>query len=155
MTDASQPAQAPARRWVLLGWQRTDQYWPVTLLGVGAVLAAAVLAIMGLPPADLHSPLHRLGIMDPLCGGTRAARYAAMGQWSAGWRYNPLGVIVVLAGAAVAARAVVGLITRRWITVAISWTPRRRAACIVILTLLVVTLEVRQQLRADLLMATT
>ena len=153
MTEPVRSARTPARPWLRLGWQRTDHHLPLTLLGVAAVLAAAALSVVGLPSGDLHSPLHRLGIMDPLCGGTRAARYTAMGQLSAGWRYNPLGVLVVLGGAVAVVRAVAGLLTRRWLTLTFFWTPRRAAVAITVLTLLVVALEVRQQLRADLLIA--
>lgn len=45
-------------------------------LAVGTI----ALRVFGLPPIDLHSPLHRAGIMDPLCGGTRAALAAAHGD---------------------------------------------------------------------------
>ena len=61
---------------------------------MGASIAVA-MAIYGLPAVDLHPPLHRLGIMDPLCGGTRAARYAAQGRFEDAWTYNPLGIVAV------------------------------------------------------------
>ncbi len=54
-----------------------------------AVLAAgSTMAVSGLPPVDLHGPLHHDGIMDPLCVGTRAAAYTARGEFALAWRYN-------------------------------------------------------------------
>jgi len=121
---------------------------------VGVVIAGA-MAVFGLPPVDLHGPFHRFGIMDPLCGGTRAARYTAQGEWALAWKYNPLGILAVLGATAVTIRTVIGALTRRWIAVQIYWTPRRRRAAILIVLALLVALEVRQQLRADLLIAGT
>ena len=55
----------------------------------------------------------------------------------------------------VQATAGVGLVTRRWLTLTIGWTPARRRWVIAAVLVLLVLLEVRQQLRADLLMAST
>lgn len=44
------------------------------------LMAAVVLAVFGLPPADLHGVLHRLGVMDPLCGGTRSVYLTLHGR---------------------------------------------------------------------------
>lgn len=74
------------------------------------------MAVFGLPPVDLHGLLHHVGIMDPLCGGTRATAYTARGEWALAWRYNPLGFLAVVAAAAAVLRAVVGLLARRWVT---------------------------------------
>lgn len=85
-------------------------------LGSLALLAiAGGMAAFGLPPMDLHGPLHWFGIMDPLCGGTRAARYTALGQWGLAWKYNPLDLVTVLAVTVMVARALVGVVARRWI----------------------------------------
>ena len=46
------------------------------------------MALWGLPPVDLHGPLHRLGIMDPVCGGTRSAYFAVSARWALAWYYN-------------------------------------------------------------------
>ena len=70
--------------------------------------------VLGLPPIDLHGPLHWVGIMDPLCGGTRAARYTAIGQWGQAWHYNPLGIVTVLAVGLLLLRGAVGVTTGRW-----------------------------------------
>ncbi|WP_454850101.1 DUF2752 domain-containing protein [Promicromonospora soli] len=127
-------------------------------LTVGAVLAlgaAALMVTFGLPPVDLHGPLHMLGIMDPFCGGTRAARYAAQGDLAEAWRHNPLSIVIVYGALAALARAGLGLVTRRWLTLTIGWTPARRRRVIAVVLVLLVLLEIRQQLRADLLMAGT
>jgi len=141
--------------WVRVSWQRRDQHRLVTYLAMVGVVIAGAMAVFGLPPVDLHGPFHRFGIMDPLCGGTRAARYTAQGEWALAWKYNPLGILAVLGATAVTIRTVIGALTRRWIAVQIYWTPRRRRAAILIVLALLVALEVRQQLRADLLIAGT
>lgn len=134
---------------------RSDQHWWVTILGGPALAIAAAMAIFGLPPVDLHSPLHKIGIMDPFCGGTRAARYAAQGNLAEAWRYNPLSILVVYGAGLAILRAAVGLLGRRWVTLTVNWTPGRRRWAIAVLIVLVALLEIRQQLRADLLMANT
>lgn len=139
--------------WVRAWSSRRDEHRLVSVTGIAALGAAVAMAVFGLPPVNLHGVLHHFGIMDALCGGTRAARFAAAGQWSQAWRYNPLGLLVVLAGAVAAVRALVGGLTGRWVTVRLGWTPRRRRAAIAILVMLTIALTVRQQLRADLLIA--
>ncbi|MEU4365425.1 DUF2752 domain-containing protein [Promicromonospora sp. NPDC023987] len=117
--------------------------------------AAAMMVALGLPPVDLHGPLHLVGIMDPFCGGTRTARYAAQGNLAEAWRYNPLSIVIVYGALVVVARAGVGLVTQRWLTMKIGSTPARRRRVITVALVLLVLLEVRQQLRADLLMEGT
>jgi hypothetical protein len=92
--------------------------------------------------------------MDPLCGGTRAARYTMLGNWRLAWRYNPLGIVAVLGSAAVVGRAIIGVITGRWLSATVVWTPRRRRLVVVVVFVLLAVLEVRQQLLAPLLTAT-
>lgn len=132
-----------------------DRYRWLTLASFGLLAIAGGMAVLGLPPVDLHGPLHWLGIMDPLCGGTRAARYTALGEWGLAWKYNPLGILTVLAVAVIVLRAIVGMVTRRWVSLDITWTRRGRWVAFTVIALLVVTLEIRQQGRADLLMAGT
>lgn len=121
-----------------------------------AVLAAgSTMAVFGLPPVDLHGPLHHAGIMDPLCVGTRAAAYTARGEFALAWRYNPLSILVVVGAAALVVRTAVGLLARRWLTLKVSWTLRRLWAAWATVLLLLAALTVRQQLRADLLLAGT
>lgn len=148
-------ATTPTAARVQWTWQRRDQYWPLTVMGVVLLSAAVAMALFGLPSVGLRSPSHLLGIMSPTCGGTRAARYTAMGEWALAWRYNPLGLIVVIASAAASARAVGGLLTRRWLDVRIRWSRSGATAAITLLVLLLIALWARQQLNAELLVAGT
>lgn len=136
-------------------WERRDHHRLVTVVALIGFVAAAALGVWGLPPVDLHGPLHKVGIMDPLCGGTRAARYTIEGRLGEAWRYNPLGILSVLGAFVVTVRTLVGLSGRRWLNVTIAWTSHRRAYTTVIVVALLVMLEVRQQGRADLLMQGT
>lgn len=114
---------------------------------VAFVVGAVGLAIMGLPPIDLHSPLHDAGVMDPLCGGTRATLALARGEVATAFRYNPGVPFLALGVLAGCVRLLVGGVWGRWVTV--------RAGRLLLVGLLValVVLEVNQQLHADLLMA--
>lgn len=136
-------------------WTPVDHHRLLTLTALAGAAATALLALWGLPPIDLHGPLHRLGIMDPLCGGTRAAYYTINGQWARAWEYNPLGIAAVSAALLGTLRVGVGLLTRRWLTVTFHWTPRRARFAIVATVVLLGVLEVRQQLEAPLLLAGT
>lgn len=144
---------------VTLRWERTDAHHGVTItltvLAIALVTTASAMAMVGLPPIDLHGPLHKAGIMDPLCGGTRAARYTAQGNLVEAWRYNPLGILVVAISLLLVARTAVGLVGRRWCNLYVRLTPRARRAVITAVLALIVLLEIRQQMRADLLMAGT
>ncbi|NYI77037.1 DUF2752 domain-containing protein [Nocardioides panzhihuensis] len=135
--------------------ERHDRHWWLTALALAALGIAVAMALFGLPPIDLHGPLHKFGIMDPLCGGTRAARYTAQGNLVQAWRYNPLSILIVGGAALAVLRTFVGLISRRWVTFGFAWTPQRRRWMIGAGLLLLVLLEIRQQMRADLLTAGT
>lgn len=128
MRPDDSPAPSSSRSCVVWSWDRRDPDQLVTLLAVA-------------------------GVMDPLCGGTRATRYTAQGEWALAWKYNPLGILTVIGAAGLTIRAVIGLSARRWLTVHVTWTPRRRRVSITILVALLVVLEVRQQLRAEMLIA--
>lgn len=135
-----------AHRLMRLGERDDLPAWgPVSAM---ALLAALVLTAVGLPPFDLHGPLHFIGIMDPLCGGTRAARYLMLGDWQEAWRYNPgIFVLATVMGLGLV-RWGLGSYTGRW------WSPA--LPCRVgawSLTVALVALEVHQQLNASLLMA--
>lgn len=136
-----------------LTWERSDRHRVVTAGGVAGLVVALGIAVWGLPPVDLHGPLHQLGIMDPLCGGTRAAYLTMRGDWSHAWTYNPLGIVTVVAACLATLRLLLGWLTRRWITLSIAWTPRGRATAVTLTIVLIAALEVRQQLRADLLIS--
>lgn len=141
-------------RAVRLYWSSRDLMPAVSLLGVVGLVAAVAMAVFGLPPVDLHSPLHHIGIMDPLCGGTRAARLTAQGHLAAAWRYNPLGILAVVGAGVAVMRLVARMIGHRWLNADIVWTSRRRRVALTVLIMAVVLLEIRQQGRADLLMRT-
>lgn len=129
----------------------SDRHRWVTFPSLGLLMIAVVMAVTGLPPIDLHGPNHWFGIMDPLCGGTRAARYTVQGHWALAWTYNPLGVLAVLLVGATVLRAIIGVLTHRWVTVTVRWTRRRRWIALTALVVLVIVLA-RQQGRADFLM---
>jgi hypothetical protein len=126
----------------------------ITAFAVVGVAVAVLMAVFGLPPVNLHGPLHYLGIMDPLCGGTRAARYTMIGEWRQAWRYNPLGIVAVVGSAALVSRGLIGTITGRWLSATVVWTPRRVRLMVAVVLVLLALLEVRQQLLARLLTAT-
>lgn len=128
--------------------------WPVLAPAAAMGLAAGVLmARIGLPPVDLHGPLHRWwGVMDPLCGGTRAVRLAAMGDFTAAWSYNPLGPILVTGALLALVRWSAATVSRRWLAVEVTLPRPLSTAVRIVMVLLVVLLEVRQQLNAQLLL---
>ena len=135
--------------------EERDRHWWLTGAAMLALAIAVAMAILGLPPVDLHSPLHKVGIMDPFCGGTRAARYTAQGNLAQAWHYNPLSIVIVWGAGLAILRAAVGFLSRRWVTLSVAWTPGRRRWAVAIVVGLLLLLEVRQQMRADLLMAGT
>lgn len=131
---------------------RFDGMRLVTLVGAAGLAIAVLMAVFGLPPIDLHGPLHRMGIMDPLCGGTRAARLTAQGDLAAAWRYNPLGIAATVAAAASVVRLAIGLVARRWVNLHMTWTTKGARILLAVAIVALVALEIRQQGRADLLL---
>lgn len=111
------------------------------------LLVALLLAILGLPPVDLHGALHYLGVMDPFCGGTRSVYLTLRGHLRDALHYNPAGPILVVAALALWLRAAVGWTSRRWVDVHMPWRAR-----IPVALLALVALEINQQLHAALLM---
>lgn len=154
-SSSTEPRARPTLTVLTVSWESQDRYRYVTALAVLGVLAAAVMAVFGLPPIDLHPPWHRFGVMDPLCGGTRAARYTVQGKWREAWEYNPLGVVTVLWAGSLIVRSLVGVVTGGWPHVRIRWTPRLVRVVVAVAVVLLMLLEIRQQLRADLLIAGT
>lgn len=126
-----------------------DQHPGVIRLAAAGLLLAAAMAVVGLPPIDLHGPGYRYGVMDPLCGGTRAVRLAARGEWAAAWRFNPLGPVLVVGAVLLMVRTAVGALSGRWVNAVL---PRRRVVIAAVVVAAVV-LQVRQQLSTDLLVA--
>lgn len=133
---------------VALTWDSHDAHPRLRSVALGGLAAAVALAVVGLPPVDLHGPLHRAGIMDPLCGGTRSLRAALRGDLAGAWHLNPLGPVLVGGAMAVLARTVVGWGSGRWLTVRVAW---RRPAVRAVLALAAALLAVNQQLHADVL----
>ncbi len=111
------------------------------------VLGAIWLRVAGLPSADLHGPLHFVGIMDPFCGGTRATYMLVHGDVGAAWSWNPLVPLLAVAMTVVLVRLVTGLARGRWLNVGVS-----RRVWLTATVVGMVVLEVNQQLQADRLM---
>ncbi|GAC1411520.1 MAG: hypothetical protein NVS4B6_14310 [Mycobacterium sp.] len=91
----------------------THPVW--TRMALSGLVIALLLAVFGLPPVDLHGPLHYLGVMDPLCGGTRSVYLTLHGLLHEALRYNPAAPLLVVAAAAVVLRAVVGWTRHYWV----------------------------------------
>ena len=143
MTRAAQPH----RPRVALRWEDHDRYrWLAGLAALGAVLAA-VMAAFGLPPVDLHGPLHYLGIMGPLCGMTRATRHLARFEMTAALDYNPAVLLVAFGGVFALGRWVHGWRSGRWLSIQI----KRRRSLVMVAVVLLVALTLRQQANVELL----
>lgn len=130
-------------------WEAHDGHRALTVVALAGVVAAVLLAVVGLPPWDVHGLLHRVGIMDPLCGATRSVRHTFRGELGLAWRYNPLGPVLAAGAVALLVRGIAGVATRRWLNVRIRWTMPLVAA----LLLLTAAVGIRQQAHADLLMS--
>ena len=130
-----------------------DGHRAITVVGSLGLLGGVLMARLGLPPLDLHGPLHHLGIMDPFCGGTRAAYFAVLGRGDQAWTYNPLGFVAVLAASVATARAVAGTLTGLWLNLDLGWSRTQRRVVLAVLLAAMIVLEVRQQSIAPLLMA--
>lgn len=133
--------------WIAVGWDDHDHHrWLAWLAAVGMVFALA-MAAFGLPPVDLHGPLHDLGIMGPLCGMTRATRHLARFEMTAALEYNPAVLLVAFGGVLALGRWVHGWRSGRWLSIRIT----RRWSVVVVAVVLLVALTVRQQANVDLL----
>jgi hypothetical protein len=132
--------------WVPLRLDRVDEYRWLTALAGLLVIGVALLGVLGVPPVDLHGPLHYLGIMDPLCGATRATYLSVHGRLREAVTYNPGAPILLVAAGVILLRAAIGAVSHRWLTVRV---PRRIGAVILVAALVV--LEINQQSHAGLL----
>ena len=127
--------------------ERRDRLRPLSWTALAGLVLGGAMAVFGLPPVDIHGPLHYVGIMDPLCGGTRSVWAAMSGDLATSWRYNPLGLILVAGAAGTLVRLALGVVTGRWINVYVrSWT-----TIVVVGSVLFGALTARQQINADLL----
>jgi hypothetical protein len=140
-TSGASPGWLP-----LLSVRRHDKQPVWTWIALAGLVIAGLLAVVGLPHADLHGPLHYLGVMDPLCGGTRSVYLTLHGRLADAMSYNPAGPLFVAAAVAVLIRAAVGWSTGRWVRLHL---PRR--ILIPVAVLAIAALEVNQQLHAALL----
>jgi hypothetical protein len=141
------PVAPAGQKGPVVSFELRDTHRSVTRFSVLGLSAGAVLAVFGVPRVDLHGPLHHVGIMDPLCGGTRAAFLLSRGDWGAAWTYNPVVFPLAAVAALMLLRTMVGVLSGRWVTVRVG----RRRVLVVLLVLAVAALEIRQQLHADLL----
>ncbi|WP_156184822.1 DUF2752 domain-containing protein [Allosalinactinospora lopnorensis] len=92
-----------------------DRHPWFALAALGGLVLGGLMAVFGLPPIDIHGPLHYLGIMDPGCGGTRSVWAAMRGDLAMSWRYNPIGIPLVVGAVATLLRLLVGVATGRWL----------------------------------------
>ncbi|QYG94248.1 DUF2752 domain-containing protein [Iamia sp. SCSIO 61187] len=137
----------PDTRRRIIGFTAEDRMpWLTALLSIG-ILGGLYLRIFGLPGRDLHGFLHRAGVMDPFCGGTRATYLLVRGRLVEAWSWNPLVPLLALGAVVIFVRIVLGLTTNRWLQVSLSrraWVPGVSA--------LLVIIEINQQLQAERLM---
>ncbi len=132
---------------VMLRWANHDGHRAFTALALVGAPVAALLALFGLPPVDVHGPLHYLGIMGPTCGVTRGVMWFTRGDFATAWAYNPVSLLMVPGAAVMLARGLHGRVTGRWLNLSV----RRRRWMIVVGVAAVAALTARQQLHVDLL----
>lgn len=130
-------------------WDDRDAYVGATFTALVGTLGAVLLGMFGLPGLDLHTPfLHDAGIMDPLCGMTRAVHALASVELREAWRYNPGSFALATFGAVFLTRGLLGLTTGRWLR--FPQLPHR--VLWVAAAIATIALWVNQQSSADLLM---
>ena len=134
----------------MLEFSERDRHHQWSVLFVAGLLSAGLLRVVGVPSIDLHGPLHRFGIMDPLCGGTRATFFLLSGEVGRALEYNPLVIPVALATVLMTLRTLVGAAAGVWVDLIVPRQLRRPA--LGVLAAATVALAVRQQLHADLLL---
>lgn len=130
-------------------WDQEDAFPWVSPFAACGLVAATLLAIFGMPPVNLHGPLHFIGIMDPFCGMTRGIAATMRGDLPTAWRFNPASPLILLTGVATLVRSGCGRFAGRWLTV----DYRRTTISTAFIVIAVVALEINQQVNADLLMA--
>ncbi len=130
---------------VRLAWFARNPYTELLPLVVGGAALAAVLAIVGLPPISIHGPQHFVGIMDPLCGMTRAVRYLARGEVANAWAYNPAVFLLAVTAGSIVLASAYGAMTGRW-PLLVAARPRLTRGMVMVL---VAALWVNQQMHAS------
>jgi len=139
----NQPKTFPMR------WEHHDRHPTTTRLVLIGVPLVVILAIVGLPPVDVHGPLHYLGIMGPTCGMTRGVMWSARGDLARAWQFNPASASVLPTMAVLGGRVIYGEISGRWLNLYIRWRPWLWTIPAAVL----VALAVHQQLHIDFLLA--
>ncbi|MGH8914902.1 MAG: DUF2752 domain-containing protein [Acidimicrobiia bacterium] len=134
---------------VALRWERHDRHPTTTRLVLIGIPLVVILAIVGLPPVDIHGPLHYLGIMGPTCGMTRGVMWTARGDLARAWQFNPASAVVIPTMAVLTGRVIYGRISGRWLNLYIRWRPWLW----IIPAVIIVLLSIRQQLNIDFLLA--
>ena len=149
MKAAPRPRAPRPSRWlpITASVDDVDRHRWVLAPAAAFVAGAVALRAFGLPPVDLHSPLHHLGVMDPLCGGTRGTLALSRGDVGGAWAFNPLVPALAAAAALVVIRWAAGSITGRWLNLRL----RHRRAAFALAVLITAALWVNQQLNANLL----
>jgi Protein of unknown function (DUF2752) len=142
-----QPTVVRPRLPLRFHWQPTDRHPVLAPLAAAGLLAAGMLAVVGLPPVDLHGPLHYLGIMDPLCGMTRGTVAMLRGRLGQAVAYNPASPLLVAGALLAVGRWLFGRLTGRWLDA----TLRPTRLTVGIAAALVLALWVNQQAHAALL----
>jgi len=92
----------------------------LTRLAALVAAGAALLGMVGVPSVDLHGPLHFVGVMDPLCGGTRSVYLSVQGDLLDAAAYNPAGPVLLVVALAAVVRAATGRLSGQWVTVHVS-----------------------------------
>lgn len=144
------PSKALALPFVRVWWDQCDRHRKLTTTALIGVTIGVLLAVFGLPPVDVHGPLHYVGLMAPTCGGTRALRLVFLGQFGASLAYNPLSLVLATGAIGFLARHAYGHLTGRWLSFRVS----RSWPAILLVAIAVILLEINQQRHAALLMTT-
>jgi len=135
---------------VHISWADRDGARDLSIITLVGIALAAVMAVFGLPPLNIHGPQHFIVIMDPLCGMTRAVRFLALGDIARAVHYNPASPLLALFAAVMLVRLAAGLSTHRWLDVRVHRSLGLRVA----LGMLIAMLWINQQAHAALLMRT-
>lgn len=101
-------------------FEDVDRHRVIGVLTVAGLLGGVAIAVFGLPPVEVHSPLRLFGWVCPLCGATRAVQALMQGDLHTAWAYNPIAFLIVAGGAAVVVRGIVGLVSGRWLNVSVT-----------------------------------
>lgn len=103
----------------------------VAALGVGAVVAAAVLTPHDATTGPVVCPFRLLtGLPCPGCGLTRSWVYWLHGDWQAGLAANPFGIVLLVAAVSFAVATARALVTSRPVP-SIDELVRRRSVALV------------------------